>query len=142
MILLDTNVVSELMKMAPAPAIIIWINAQPGAAVFISAVTQAEILYGVALLPVGKRRDNLAEAARIAFETYFRGRILPFDSDAAEAFVELAAARRQSGRPIAQADAQIAAIAFSRGAVLATRNVSDFAGCGIKIINPWGTEST
>jgi toxin FitB len=85
MILLDTNVVSELMKSAPEPAVMGWINTIPGATVFISAVTQAEILYGVALVPEGRRRDKLAQAARTAFETYFRGRILPFDSEAAEA---------------------------------------------------------
>ncbi len=137
MILLDTNVVSELMKSAPEPAVMVWINALPSATVFLSAVTQAEILYGVALVPAGKRRDGLARAARTAFETYFRGRILPFDTEAAEAFAALAG-RRQAGRPISQADAQIAAIARSRGAALATRNVPDFEGCGVETIDPWG----
>jgi predicted nucleic acid-binding protein len=137
MILLDTNVVSELMKSTPEPAVMTWINAIPGATVFVSAVTQAEILYGVALVPDGQRRQGLARAARTVFESYFRGRILPFDSEAAEAFADLAAARRQAGRPIAQADAQIAAIARSRGAELATRNVPDFEGCGVAVINPW-----
>jgi predicted nucleic acid-binding protein len=138
MIVLDTNVVSELMKSAPEPAVMVWINAIPAATVFLSAVTQAEILYGVALVPQGKRREALARASRTAFETYFRGRILPFDSEAAEAFAALAADRRQAGRPISQADAQIAAIARSRGAALATRNVPDFQGCGVEIVNPWG----
>ena len=136
MILLDTNVVSELMKSAPEPAVMGWINAIPGASVFLSAVTQAEILHGVALVPEGKRREGLTRAARTAFETYFRGRILPFDSEAAEA---LAAGRRQAGRPISQSDAQIAAIARSRGASLATRNVPDFEGCGVEIVNPFQT---
>jgi predicted nucleic acid-binding protein len=138
MIVLDTNVVSELMKSAPEPAVMAWIDAIPGATLFLSAVTQAEILYGVALVPEGKRREGLALAARNAFETYFRGRILPFDSEAAEAFAELAAGRRRAGRPISQADAQIAAIARSRGAALATRNVPDFEGCGVEIVDPWG----
>jgi toxin FitB len=138
MILLDTNVVSELMKSAPEPAVMDWINAIPGATVFLSAVTQAEILFGVALVPEGRRRDGLAQAARTAFETYFRGRILPFDSEAAEAFAVLAAGRRHAGRPISQADAQIAAIARSRGAALATRNVPDFEGCGVEVVDPWG----
>jgi len=138
MIVLDTNVVSELMKSAPEPAVMAWIDAIPGATMFLSAVTQAEILYGVALVPEGKRREGLALAARTAFESYFRGRILPFDSEAAEVFAELAAGRRRAGRPISQADAQIAAIARSRGAVLATRNVPDFEGCGVEIVDPWG----
>lgn len=111
MIVLDTNVVSELMRSAPEPAVMAWINAILDATVFVSAITQAEILYGVALVPDGKRRQGLAQAARTAFETYFRGRILPFDSEAAEAFAELAAGRRAAGRPISQADAQIAAVA-------------------------------
>ena len=137
MILLDTNVVSELMKAVPAPQVVAWVDAAPAAGLFISAVTQAELLYGIALLPDGKRRDALANTARIAFDTLFHGRILPFDSDAAEAFAILAKERRFSGRPIAQADAQIAAIARSRGAVLATRNVPDFEGCGFDVVNPW-----
>ncbi len=141
MILLDTNVVSEFMKSDPEPAVMVWINALPGATLFLSAVTQAEILYGVALVPKGKRREGLTRAARTAFETYFRARILPLDPEAAEAFAALAAGRRQAGRPISQADAQIAAIARSRGAALATPNVPDFEGCGVEIVNPWGAPS-
>jgi predicted nucleic acid-binding protein len=137
MIVLDTNVVSELMKSAPEPSVLAWIDAMPAATVFVSAITRAEILYGIALVPEGKRRDRLEQAAHTAFETYFRGRILPFDSEAADAFAPLAAGRRQAGRPISQPDAQIAAIARSRGAELATRNVPDFEGCGVEIINPW-----
>ena len=105
MILLDTNVVSELMKSAPEPAVMAWINPIPGATLFVSAVTHAEILYGIALVPEEKRREGLVLAVRTAFETYFRGRILPFDSEAAEAFAALAAGRRQSGRPISPARA-------------------------------------
>ena len=137
MILLDTNIVSELMKSAPEPSVLAWIDDMPAAIVFVSAITRAEILYGIALVPEGKRRDRLEQAAHTAFETYFRGRILPFDSEAADAFAPLAAGRRQAGRPISQADAQIAAIARSRGAELATRNVPDFEGCGVEIVNPW-----
>ena len=137
MIVLDTNVVSELMKSAPEPSVLAWIDAMPAATVFVSAITRAEILYGIALVPEGKRRDRLERAAHTAFEAYFRGRILPFDSEAADAFAPLAAGRRQAGRPISQPDAQIVAIARSRGAELATRNVPDFEGCGVEIINPW-----
>jgi predicted nucleic acid-binding protein len=138
MIVLDTNVVSELMKPAPELSVLSWINALPMPSVFLSAVSQAEILYGVALVQAGKRQKGLLRAAHTVFETYFRGRVLPFDSDAAEAYAEIAATRRRAGRPITQADAQIAAIALSRGAELATRNVSDFEGCGVEVINPWG----
>ena len=116
-----------------------WINTLPGSTVFISAVTQAEILCGVALVREGKRREGLARAAGTAFETYFRRHILPFDSQAAEAFAVLAAGHRQAGRPISQGDGQIAAIARSRGAALATRDVPDFNGCGVEVVDPWGT---
>jgi predicted nucleic acid-binding protein len=138
MIVLDTNVVSEFMKPAPEPAVMAWINPLPMSSVFLSAVSQAEILYGVALVPAGKRREGLLRAARVAFETYFRGRVLPFDAQAAEAYADIAASRRLAGRPISQPDAQIAAIARSRGADLATRNVGDFERCGVNVVNPWG----
>ncbi|OAN52356.1 plasmid stabilization protein [Paramagnetospirillum marisnigri] len=141
MILLDTNVLSELMKAEPAPRVLSWIDGISAPTLFIPAITQAEILYGVSILPIGKRRDALANACRTAFEEIFMGRILPFDSSAAEAYADIAASHRQSGRPISQADAQIAAIARSRGAALATRNVADFEGCGIEVVNPWGAVS-
>ena len=114
-----------------------WLTDQPDASVFISAITEAELRYGVALLPTGKRRSTLAAVIEDMLGEDFTGRILPFDSAAAVAFAEIAANRRQAGRPIAQADAQIAAIARSRGAALATRNVPDFEGCGIVVVNPW-----
>ncbi|WP_206211937.1 PIN domain-containing protein [Wenzhouxiangella sp. XN24] len=103
---------------------------------FITTVTQAEILHGVLLLP-RSRRDAIEAAAEAMFEEDFAGRILPFSSLAAPTYAEIAVARRQSGRPISQFDAQIAAIARSMGAGVATRNVADFAGCGIKVIDPW-----
>jgi toxin FitB len=134
MIVLDTNVLSELMKAEPAPQVLAWIDGIPAASLFLPTIAQAEILYGIALLPEGRRRDTLAEAARTAFETIFSGRILPFDSSSAQAYAEIAVARRQAGRPIAQADAQIAAIVRSRGAMLATRNVPDFEECGIDVV--------
>jgi hypothetical protein len=137
MILLDTNILSELMRPAPEAAVEQWLADQPAASVFISAITEAELRYGLALLPPGKRRSALAAGIEDMLGKDFSGRILPFDSPAAVAFAEIAAERRQAGRPIAQADAQIAAIARSRGAALATRNVSDFEGCGIEIVNPW-----
>ena len=137
MILLNTNILSELMRPAPEKGVEQWLTDQPDASVFISAITEAELRYGVALLPTGKRRSTLAAVIEDMLGEDFTGRILPFDSAAAVAFAEIAANRRQAGRPIAQADAQIAAIARSRGAALATRNVPDFEGCGIELVNPW-----
>jgi toxin FitB len=137
MIVLDTNVLSELMKATPSEAVNSWVARQPPSSLFITTVAQAEILYGLALLPSGSRRDKLEAAAQAMFEEDFAGRILPFDIAAAYQFAEIAAERRQSGRPISQFDAQIAAIARSRGAALSTRNISDFEGCGLQIFNPW-----
>jgi len=137
MILLDTNILSELMRPVPEKGVEQWFADQPDASVFISAITEAELRYGVALLPAGKRRSALTAVIEDMLGEDFTGRILPFDSAAAVAFAEIAATRRQAGRPIAQADAQIAAIARSRGAALATRNVPDFDGCGVDVVNPW-----
>ena len=137
MILLDTNVLSELMRPAPDPAVEQWLSAQPDASLFISAITEAELRYGAALLPGGKRRVALTAEIDGMMEEDCDGRILPFDRRAAQAFAAIAADRRQAGRPISQADAQIAAIARSRGASLATCNVPDFDGCGVEVIDPW-----
>ncbi len=104
------------------------------------AITEAELLYGAALLPSGKRRSALTAEIEGMLEEDFGGRILPFDRLAAQAFAAIAAARRGAGRPISQADAQIAAIARSRGASLATRNVPDFDSCGVEVINPWSVK--
>ncbi len=142
MILLDTNILSELMRPAPEPAVEQWLDAQPTASVFICTITEAELRYGAALLPTGKRRTALTSEIEAMLEGDFGGRILPFDSLAAQAFAVLASERRQAGKPIAQADAQIAAIARSRGAALATRNVSDFEACGVRVINPWQVEQS
>jgi predicted nucleic acid-binding protein len=136
-IVLDTNVVSELMRPMPSPAVETWMNAQPASGMFISAVTEAELRYGLALLLDGKRQRRLLAQAEAMLAEDFAGRILPFDSAAAKAYAPIAAARRLAGRPISQADAQIAAIAASRGAAIATRNVSDFAECGIAVLDPW-----
>ena len=137
MIVLDTNVLSELMKPAPSAAVERWVAAQPASSLFTTTITQSEILYGVAQLPRGRRRSSIEEAVEAMFAEDFAGRLLPFDSAAARAFATLAAARRKAGRPIAQLDAQIAAIARSRNAAIATRNVGDFEDCGVTVHNPW-----
>jgi predicted nucleic acid-binding protein len=137
MIVLDTNVLSEMMGPKPEPTVETWLANQAPADVFITAVTEAELRYGLALLPAGKRRARMAAIMYGILTEDFRNRILPFDSPAAITFAEIAASRRQTGRPISQADAQIAAIARSRAAAIATRNTPDFDGCGVEIINPW-----
>lgn len=137
MIILDTNVISELLTPKPSIAVESWVADQPPASLFTTTVTQAEILYGVRLLPDGKRRRNLLAAIEPIFSEDFAGRMLSFDRDAADAYASLAVGRRQAGRPISQFDAQIAAIALSRGAAVATRNVMDFSEIGIEVIDPW-----
>ena len=137
MILLDTNLVSELMKPAPAPSVVDWVAAEPVSSLYTTSITQAEIMLGVLLLPAGRRRKVLEAAAAEMFEEDFAGRVLPFGSEAAQSYARIAVERRRIGRPISNFDAQIAGIARSSGARLATRNVADFENCGIKVINPW-----
>ncbi|MCE2486975.1 MAG: PIN domain-containing protein [Desulfurellaceae bacterium] len=137
MIVLDTNVVSELMRPSPAPAVEQWVATRPAASLFFSAVGEAELRYGVAILAAGRRRAALASAIEAMLREDFAGRVLPFDSAAARAYAESAARRCATGRPVAQADAQIAAIARSRGMALATRNVRDFENMGIELLDPW-----
>ncbi|MGZ2486756.1 putative nucleic acid-binding protein [Rhizobium pisi] len=137
MIVLDTNVISELLTPAPNTAVINWLAAQHPPSIFTTAVTEAEILYGLRLLPEGRRRRDLEAAISPIFSEDIGGRVLPFDRDASNVYATIASDRRRAGRPISQFDAQIAAIAISRGASLATRNVSDFTGIDLEIINPW-----
>jgi hypothetical protein len=136
-ILLDTNVVSEVLRTHPDPHVLAWMASQPRASLFTTAVTQAEVLYGLRLLPEGRKRTTLEGVIDLVFREDLRDRVLPFDSGAAEAFADIAAERRRAGLPISQFDAQIAAIARSRGARLATRNVRDFDRCGVTVVNPW-----
>ena len=137
MIVLDTNVVSELMRNNPHPEVVAWLDDQPTETLFVTAITEAEIRTDIALLPDGGRRRGLTVAAEHFFDVLFAERIMPFDSEAAQSYAEIAASRRAAGRPISQADCQIAAITRSRGALVATRDVGDFVGCGIDVKNPW-----
>ena len=137
MIILDTNVVSELLRPTPAPQVEIWLAAQEGAAIYFTAVGEAELRLGLAVLPQGRRRSALAQAIQGMLEEDFRNRILPFDSAAARAYAAIAADRHALDRPISQFDCQIAAIARAHEAAVATRNTGDFEGCGIEVIDPW-----
>lgn len=137
MIILDTNVVSEALRARPDPAVAAWIAARPASSLFITTITQAELLYGLELLPDGERRTGLTDAVRAILSGPFRDRVLPFDGSAAQAYATIAAGRRALGKPISAFDAQIAAIARSRGAHVATRNVGDFEDCGLRILDPW-----
>lgn len=137
MIVLDTNVVSELMSPRPSKAVTRWVSRHPAAALFTTTITQAEILYGVLLLPAGRRRKTIEELAEAMFDQEFSGRVLGFDGSAARTYAEIAVIRRRSGRPISHFDAQIAAIARAASAPIATRNVADFDGCGVEVVDPW-----
>ena len=137
MSILDTNVLSEAFKPSPSKVVLAWLAAQEPLSVFTTTVTQAEVLYGIEMLPAGKRRSALAAAVDRVFAAEFRSRILPFDEDAARAYPIIVAARNDLGRPISQFDAMIAAITRSRRASLATRNTKDFEECDLRIINPW-----
>ena len=137
MVILDTNVVSELLRPTPEPRVEAWLARQDGGQVFLTAVTEAELRTGVAIMADGKRRDELAQAIDAMLREDFRGRILPFDSAAASVYATIAAGRRAAGRPISQFDSQIAAVGHVHAATIATRNAKDFEGCGIEVIDPW-----
>ncbi|MGK7880781.1 MAG: type II toxin-antitoxin system VapC family toxin [Crocosphaera sp.] len=137
MIILDTNVLSELMKSKGSEKVRTWASQYPITTLWTTTITQAEILYGIAILPQGKRHNDLQKAAELMFLKEFAGRVLPFDEKAAIAFADIAFQRRRKGKPISQADAQIAAICYTNKAIIATRNVADFEDCGIQIINPF-----
>ena len=137
MLVLDTNMLSEIMRPEPEGKVADWIVRQPSEELFTAAVCQAEILSGLAVMPGGRRRADLEEAARAMFADDFDGRILPYDTQAAAAFAEIFAARRKAGRPSGTIDLMLAAIARVRGASVVTRNLADFEGVGVAIINPW-----
>jgi len=137
-IVLDTNVLSELAKADPDAAVLAWVAKQRRAELCTTAVNEAELAYGLALLPRGRRRDALTQAVARLLGEGLGGRVLAFDRAAAAAYGGIAAKRRTAGRPVATADGQIAAIARARGATLvATRDASGFDGCGVRQANPW-----
>ena len=137
MIIVDTNVISELLRPAPAKQVETWLADQDGANLYFTTIGEAELRHGVAILPSGKRRTALTRAIEGILEEDFRDRILPFDRQAASAYAAIAAERRALGRPISQFDCQIAAIARAHGASVATRNTSDYESCGVDLLNPW-----
>jgi len=137
MIILDTNVLSELMRPRPSPDVIAWVAGQTRIELFTTSITEAEIFLGIELLERGRRHDQLRRVAEAIFAEDMAGRVVGFDSDAARAFARIGAERRRLGRPISQADAQIAAIALVRKAKLATRDVDDLRDCGVEVVDPW-----
>ena len=137
MFLLDTNVVSELLRPSPEPVVESWVGDALAPDLYFSAIGEAELRYGVAILPAGRRQTALATAIEAILREDFADRILPFDSEAAREYADIAAARRSAGRPFAPADCQIAAIARSRGMAVVTRNLRDFEDIGVEVVDPW-----
>lgn len=139
-VVLDTNVISELMRLAPDMRVQDWVREVPPAAVYTTSVTLAEVRFGIARLPLGPRRTLLAEAADDVFGR-FADRVLPFDAAAADQYGDIVVEREQTGTPISGFDAQIAAICRWHRATLATRNTDDFSRLGLDLIDPWVIET-
>lgn len=137
MIVLDTNVISELTRKAPAHSVIRWLDSLAAREVATTAITAAELLYGVARMPGGQRKQELAVAVHGLLSDDLGGRVLAFDERAAQHYAEIVTGRERLGRPIGTADAQIAAICRAGQATLATRSIDDFEGTGIELVNPW-----
>jgi predicted nucleic acid-binding protein len=138
MILLDTNVLSEFMRPRPSASVVSWLDEQPAGEVYTSAISRAEIELGLLLMPAGKRREALSQAAWAMFAEDFAGRCLPFDEDAARHYAAIVSAQTRAGWPISVEDAQIAAIALAHRMSLATRNTTDFELIdGLAVVNPW-----
>jgi len=137
MILLDTNVVSEPLRQTPDARVSHWIDAQPLETLYLAAVTVAELRAGVALMPVGKRRDALHNYLEKRVLPLFAGRVLPFDMACTSAYAKLTARSRNVGCTIATADACIAAVALTNGLIVATRDTRPFLAAGLEVINPW-----
>ena len=139
-VLIDTNVVSELIRKSPHPSVKAWADGLTVEEMFISSVSEAELRFGVAILPLGRRREMLNLEIENMLRDVFENRVLPFDSEAARQYAIIAANRHLSGFSVNFGDCQIAAIARARGMMVATRNVRDFKESGVKIVNPWEAE--
>jgi predicted nucleic acid-binding protein len=137
LVILDTNVISEMSHERPDPIVSAWFLGQEAGSLYTTAVTLAEVLYGLNLVPAGKRRDRLVELSHTIFETGLRGKVLAFDEMAARHYARIRSSKHLKGLAMSAFDAQIAAIALATGASVATRNVTDFEHCGIAVINPW-----
>ena len=137
MILLDTNVLSELMRPSPNLVVSVWLDQHPPEDLWTASVVIAEILAGIEIMPPGRKQNSLRTEIEGMLEEDFEGQLLYFDLTAARLYGQIVSARRRKGRPIREMDALIAATALANGATLATRNVSDFEDCGIQLVNPW-----
>jgi predicted nucleic acid-binding protein len=137
MIVVDTNIVAELMKESPAQAVVSWMNDQEASTLFLTAITLGEIGYGLEILPRGRRRLQLEQGFSRVIVEAFTGRILAFDEEAARHYGALMGRHKEIGRPLSILDGQIASVARAKGCAVATRNVRDFVGCGVEIINPF-----
>ncbi len=137
MFVLDANVLSAMMMRHPAPEVAAWVAGQPIDVLFTTSICQAEVLAGIAVMREGRRRRELEAAAQAMFSEDFEHRVLPFDMSAAAAYAVIFAGRRRIGRPAGTVDLMIAAIARSNGASVVTRNVADFEGCGVRVVDPW-----
>lgn len=138
MVILDTNVVAEMMKPWPSPAVASWLNSQESPTLFLTTITVGEIGYGLRVMPQGQRRLQLEQGFERVLAEAFAGRVLAFDEEAARHYGEVMGRRKEIGRPLSVLDGQIASIARARGWTVATRNVRDFVECGVEIINPFG----
>jgi predicted nucleic acid-binding protein len=138
MIVLDTNVISEMMLPRPEPKVSAWLDAQPEENLWTTSIVIAELVSGIDCMPGGRKQIALREAVEGMIAGDFRGQILRFDVPCARCYGQILAARQKLGRPISQMDALIAATALANGATLATRNTSDFENCGVPLVNPWG----
>jgi toxin FitB len=140
MILLDTNVISETMRERPNRTVMAWLDAQSDRELWTASIVIAELLAGIECMPAGRKQEALRNSVERAITEKFRGQVLSFNLPAARKYALLLAKRKRIGRPIREVDAQIAAIALANGATLATRDVRDFEGCDLDLVNPWDAE--